>query len=205
VMRAPADRKSVKVALVEPFWFQPDFITDELTVAADGTVRPDIARGIIKVAVVDRYQGDGRISKMFWRNTGPKTPGSALASSQSHDLHNIWVVGNSDAAMALAVNTIADMEGGWVLVKGGKVAAKVRLEIAGLMTPRPVKAVAAEVEQLHKAADGMEWIGAPGLPDRLRFAFLTASPWKWQIVAPYEGNPDGFVNVTTGATHAVMW
>jgi adenine deaminase len=205
VMRAPAGRTTVNVALVEPFWFAPDFITDTLPVAADGTVHADAARSITKVAVVDRYQGKAAVSKMFWRNAGPKTPGSALASSQSHDLHNIWVVGNDDAAMALATNTIAEMEGGWVLISGGKVVAKVRLEIGGLMTPRPVKEVAAELEQLHTAADRMQWISGPGLPDRLRFAFLTASPWKWQIVAPYEGNPTGFVNVATGEVHAVMW
>ncbi len=205
VMRAPAGRKTVDVALMEPFYFEPNFIQDQMPVAADGTVKADSARGITKVAVVDRYQGDGRVAKMFWRNTGPKTPGSALGSSQSHDLHNVWVVGNDDAAMALVVNTLNEMQGGWVLVSGGKVVARVRLEVGGLMTPRPVKEVAAELEQLHDAADRMQWISGPGLPDRLRFAFLTASPWKWQIVAPYEGNATGFVNVTNGATHAVMW
>jgi adenine deaminase len=39
----------------------------------------------------------------------------------------------------------------------------------------------------------------------MSFAFLTASPWKWQLVAPYEGNPGGLVNVTTGETHAIAW
>ncbi|NKF22273.1 adenine deaminase [Solimonas sp. C16B3] len=208
-IRAPAGRQEVKVALMEPFWFAPDFITDTLPVQADGTVVADPQRGIIKVAVVDRYHGHGdstpSIAKMFWRNTGPKTPGSALASSQSHDLHNIWVIGNDDAAMALAVNTIADLHGGWVLVSGGKVVATVKLDIGGLMTQRPVDEVAGEMEALHNAADAMDWIGAPGLPDRMRFAFLTASPWKWQLVAPYDGNPIGFVNVTNGQTHAVVW
>jgi adenine deaminase len=205
VVRAPPGRRSVNVALMEPFWFAPDFITDTLPVNADGTVSADPARGIIKVAVVDRYSGKAQVSKMFWRNTGPKTPGTALASSQSHDLHNIWVVGNDDAAMALAVNTIHDMQGGWVLVGKGQVLAKVKLEVGGLMTPRPVSEVAAELETLHSAADGIDWIGVPGLPDRLRFAFLTASPWKWQLVAPYPGNLGGFVNVSTGETHPVIW
>lgn len=204
-IEAPAGRKDVKVALMEPFWFAPDFITDSLPVQADGSVAADPARGIIKVAMVDRYHGDAAVSKMFWRNVGPKTAGSALASSQSHDLHNIWVAGNDDAAMALAVNTIADMHGGWALVSEGKVVAQVRLDIAGLMTARPVSIVAAEMESLHQAADAMDWIGNPGLPDRMRFAFLTASPWKWQLVAPYGDNPGGFVNVVTGETHAVLW
>ncbi|MGH8446659.1 MAG: adenine deaminase [Solimonas sp.] len=206
---APAGRKDVQVALMEPFWFAPDFITDTLPVQADGSVAADPMRDIIKVAVVDRYHGKPggtpSVSKMFWRKVGPKTPGSALASSQSHDLHNIWVAGNDDAAMALAVNTIAELHGGWALVSGGKVVAKVKLDIAGLMTARPVAEVAAEMEALHEAADAMDWIANPGLPDRMRFAFLTASPWKWQLVAPYEGNPIGFVNVTNGETHAVVW
>ncbi|MDB5971710.1 MAG: Adenine deaminase [Hydrocarboniphaga sp.] len=202
---APAGRKDVNVALMEPFWFAPDFITDHLPVQPDGSVVADPARGIIKVAMVDRYHGTAAVSKMFWRGVGPKTPGSALASSQSHDLHNIWAAGNDDAAIALAVNTIAGMHGGWALVSGGKVVAKVRLDIGGLMTARPVQEVAAEMEQLHQAADAMDWIGNPGLPDRMRFAFLTASPWKWQLVAPYEGNAGGFVNVVTGQTHDVLW
>jgi adenine deaminase len=206
VIKAPAGATgTANVALVEPFWFQPDFITDTLPVQADGTLQPDTARGIVKVAVVDRYSGKGEIAKMFWRNTGPRTPGTALASSQSHDLHNLWVVGNDDAAMALAINTLSELQGGWVLVSGGKVQATVRLEVGGLMTPRPVKEVAAELEALHDAADKLDWVSGPGLPDRLRFAFLTASPWKWQLVAPYEGNPVGFVNVATGETHAVVW
>jgi len=152
------------VSVMEPFWFAPEFIKDTMPVEADGTVRADTARGITKVAVVDRYQGDARIAKMFWRNTGPKTPGSALASSQSHDLHNLWVVGNDDAAMALAVNTIVEMHGGWVLVSGGKVMAGVRLEIGGLMTPRPVKEVAAEIERLPLDPDRLDSLSRR-LPD----------------------------------------
>ena len=97
------------------------------------------------------------------------------------------------------------MGGGWALVDKGKVVAKVRLEIAGLVTQRPVKEVAAEVEALHAAADKMKWIGHPGIPELMKFAFLTASPWKWQLVAPNDENPHGFVNVTTGETHPVVW
>ncbi|WP_317930060.1 adenine deaminase C-terminal domain-containing protein [Halioxenophilus sp. WMMB6] len=204
-IKAPAGRTSVNVALMQPFYFEPDFITGELPVTARGTVeaRPDL--GINKVAVIDRYHGTAAVSKMFWQNVGPVTAGSALASSQMHDIHNIWVLGNDDQAMALAANTVAGMQGGWVLVKEGKVVAKVQLEIAGLVSQRPVAEVAAEVEALHDAADTLQWLTSPGLPDRMRFAFLTASPWKWQLVAPYEENPGGFVNVTTGETHPVVW
>ncbi len=204
VIKAPPGRSEVNVALMQPFYFEPDFIKAVMPVT-NGVVLPDSGRSISKVAVIDRYSGKGSVSKMFWQNVGPITPNSALACSQSHDLHNIWALGNDDAAMAMAVNAVADMEGGWALVNGGKVVARVKLNISGLMSQHPVNEVAAEVEALYKAADAMQWINAPGLPERMRFAFLTASPWKWQLVAPYEGNPVGFVNVTTGETHPVIW
>ncbi|MGA1676182.1 MAG: adenine deaminase [Pseudomonadales bacterium] len=201
---APPGRDTVKAAVMEPFNFVDRFATVEMPVT-DGLVLPDVSKGISKVAMVDRYHGKTSVSRMFWRKVGPLTPDSALASSQSHDLHNIWAVGNSDAAMAAAVNAIADMQGGWALVREGKVVARVRLEIGGLMSQRPDTEVAAELEALLNAADAMQWIESPGLPERMRFAFLTAVPWRWQLVAPYPGNPDGFVNVATGETHPVIW
>lgn len=202
---APKGKTSVTAAILQPFWFKPDFMTETLAVSKNGTVDANPEENLIKVAMVDRYHGTAAVSKMIWKNVGPKTADSALASSQSHDLHNIWSMGNSDAAMALAANTVAQMGGGWALVKQGKVVAKVKLDIAGLMTSRPVQEVADEMEHLLQQADTMEWIGMPGLPERMRFAFLTAAPWKWQLVAPYEGNTGGLVNVTTGETHPVIW
>ncbi|MEM1432903.1 MAG: adenine deaminase C-terminal domain-containing protein [Pseudomonadota bacterium] len=203
-VRADPTRQTVQAAIMKPFYFADRFMTETLPVT-DGLVAADPARGISKVAMVDRYHNRIAVSKMFWRGVGPLTPGSALASSQSHDLHNIWALGNDDAAMALAANEVARLQGGWALVAGGKVVASVSLEIAGLVSQRPVAAVAAEVAALEAAADDLAWIGNPGLPARMRFAFLTASPWQWQLVAPYEGNPGGFVNVTTGEIHPVIW
>ena len=203
-VKAPEFATTVNAALMEPFYFADTFPTGELPVV-DGFVNADPAGGISKVAVVDRYSGAGKVSKMFWKNVGPITPNSALASSQMHDIHNIWVLGNDDEAMAIAANAVAEMQGGWALVARGELVSTVSLDIAGLVTARPVLEVAAEVEDLNAAADSMDWIGGGGLPERMRFAFLTASPWKWQLVAPYEGNEGGFVNVTTGETHPVIW
>ncbi|MDP5071790.1 MAG: amidohydrolase family protein, partial [Congregibacter sp.] len=135
VMTAPRDRQSMDIAVLEPFYFKPELPKDTLAVI-DGELRADPSRGISKVAMIDRYHGDAALSTMFWRNVGPLSPGSALASSQSHDLHNIWALGNDDAAMALAANTVAEMQGGWALVHNGVVVAKVRLEVAGLVSQR---------------------------------------------------------------------
>ena len=204
VLRAPKGRSEVEAALMKPFFFSDTFLTVTLPVR-NGVVEAAPEQGISKVAMVDRYHNRIAVSKMFWRDVGPLTPGSALASSQSHDLHNIWVLGNDDAAMAAAANAVAQQQGGWALVNGGEVVASVRLEIAGLVSQRSVEVVAAELERLNQQADKMQWIGSPGLPERMRFAFLTASPWRWQLVAPSKDNPSGFVDIGTGKTHPVIW
>ncbi len=201
---APEGRKTVQAAVLKPFHFEENFLTETLPVE-NGLVLPEAEKEITKLALIDRYTGQGKIGKMFWRTVGPKTPRSALACSVSHDLHNLWVIGNDDDAMALAVNELAAMGGGWVLVREGVITARVRFEIGGLMSARPPHEVAAELNNLYAAADEMEWIGEPGLPRRMIFVFLTCTPWKWCLVAPFEGAPEGLINVVTGATHPVVW
>lgn len=204
VIAAPSDRETVSAAILRPFYFEEDFLVETLPVR-HGQVYPDTELGITKLALIDRYSGKAGISKMFWKSVGPKTPRSALACSVAHDLHNVWAIGNDDQAMAMAVNKLVEMGGGWVLVRDRRVVATVRFEIGGLMSARPPQVVAEELNNLFAVADTMEWIGQPGLPQRMIFAFLTCTPWKWVIVAPSAHAPQGLVKVTTGETHPVVW
>ena len=104
----------------------------------------------------------------------------------------------------MAVNELAKLGGGWVLVKEGKVIARVSYEVGGLMSARPPAVVAAETEELYKQGDTVKWIGDPGIPKRMIFALITCAPFTWVLVAPYEGNPGGIVNVQTGQTFPVV-
>ncbi|ODT81861.1 MAG: adenosine deaminase [Pelagibacterium sp. SCN 64-44] len=204
--------ETTHAALLRPFHWHDDFITAQLPVA-DGQVQRDSARNITKFAIVDRFSGEGKAAKMFWLGTGPKTPDTALACSMGHDKHNIWVVGSSDDAMALAVTTLNAMQGGWALVSGGKVLARVRYEVGGLMTCRPAAELDAEMAELYRQGETIDWMYEPtfsprwwpGFPERLAFATLTCAPWRWVLVAPSPLAPDGFVNVQTGQTHPVVW
>ncbi|MBT9384999.1 amidohydrolase family protein [Pseudooceanicola sp. CBS1P-1] len=210
----PAPRKSAtaQAAVLRPFHWTDDFLTFDLPVA-EGLVQRDESRNITKFAIVDRYSGTASVSKMFWLGCGPKDPGTALCCSMAHDKHNVWAVGSCDAAMALAVNTCAQMQGGWVLVHRGEVVARVPYEIAGLMTARPAEALAADMAALYAAGEQVEWMfepsfhprWAPGFPERLAFATLTCSPWRWNLVAPSDHAPEGLVQVQTGETHPVVW
>ncbi|MGA2811053.1 MAG: adenine deaminase C-terminal domain-containing protein [Candidatus Acidiferrum sp.] len=212
---APPGRSSVQAAVVPPFHFEKDFFTVELRVE-DGLVQRDEARAITKVALLDRYSGRTRISRMFWKDVGMKTPDSAMSCSIVHDNHNAWVIGSSDAAMALAVNTMAEMDGGFVLVIAGQVAAKVRLEIGGLMTARPAEELAKDLLAMRAEMEKLEWmekpvpriqefLGVEHVTEALCYAFLTCPPWNWTFMPPSDALPEGFVNVRTGETHPVIW
>jgi adenine deaminase len=201
---APVGRTTVTAAIQAPFYTLPDQKTATLAVV-NGVVQRDPAHDIIKVAIVDRYTGGGNLGKMFWTGLGPKTPDSAIATSVSHDLHNITVVGSSDEAMATAVNRIVEIKGGIVLVDQGKVVAEMRLEIGGLMTCRPIAEAAASMDDLYAKSDAMEWIGSPGYPKGVIFAMITCSPFTWRLVVPYPGNPSGLVLLQTGKTMPTIW
>ena len=210
---APPGRSTVKAAILKPRHFEDNFITVELPVV-DGVVQRDSTRKITKMAMVDRYTGEAKVARMFWQEVGPRTPDTALACSVAHDKHNVWTMGSSDAAMALAVNTLAAMDGGWVLVKHGKVAATVRLEIGGLMASRPPRVLAEEFATLFAAGADIDWNFElnkndprikPGFPYRTIFYFLTCTPWKWVLVAPAPNAQTGLVNVETGQVHPVVW
>lgn len=209
---APRPGPTARAALLRPFHWADDFIETDLPV--DGAeVQRDTARNITKFAVVDRHSGSGAVGRMFWLGTGPATPDTGLACSVAHDSHNIWAVGSSDAAMALAVNALRESQGGWALASGERILAQVRHEVAGLMTARPAETYDAEWQAFLAQAQTIDWMyeptfsprWSPGFPERLQFATLTCAPWRWVLVAPNPMAPTGLVNVATGQSHPVVW
>ena len=65
----------------------------------------------------------------------------AIASSVGHDSHNITVVGADEADMAAAVNRLGAIEGGFVVVEGGRILAEIALPLAGLMSLMPFETI----------------------------------------------------------------
>jgi adenine deaminase len=211
-IRAEPGRDTMTAAVLRPFHWNEDFLTEELPVVG-GLVQRDPARLITKWSLVDRYRGDGAVSAMFWTGCGPEDPDTALACSVAHDSHNVWCIGSSDEAMAMAVNRLQDIGGGWVLVHRGEIVAEIHLEVAGLMTARTAEEFDRENQAFLRRASEVTWMyqpaamnrWKPGFPEFLIFATLTCSPWRWVLVAPSELAPNGFVNVQTGQTHPVVW
>jgi adenine deaminase len=95
----------------------------------------DLAQDVIKVAVIERHGKNGNIGRGFVTGFGMKR--GAIASSVGHDAHNICVVGVNDADLAVAVNRLSEIGGGYVIADGGKVIAELALPVAGLMSLKP--------------------------------------------------------------------
>jgi len=110
----------------------------------------DISRDILKMAVVERHKDTGHMGLGYLNGYGLKA--GAVATSVSHDSHNIICVGANDYDMALAVNQIHKNHGGIVVVKDGEILAELPLEIGGIMTDRPLPQVNEALEKAKEAA-----------------------------------------------------
>ena len=128
-------------------------ITPHLTFdipTVDGDKRPDPARDLMKIAVIERHGVNGNKATGFVQGFGIKR--GAIASTVCHDHHNIAVVGADYADMALAANRLGQIEGGFVVTEGGKVLAELALPVAGLMSLLRFEEVQAKLVALRAAA-----------------------------------------------------
>ena len=149
----------------------------------NGQVVPDIERDLLKMVLCDRY-GGGKPAVAFVKNFGLKE--GAIASSVSHDSHNIIAVGTSDAVLAAAVNAVIDARGG-ISVASGRKADVLPLPIAGLMSPDDGHQVAANYSRLDRLAkDHGSTLSAP---------FMTLSFMALTVIPELKLGPEGLFDV----------
>jgi adenine deaminase len=135
-------------------------ITDHLMLALptqDGLRQPDLSQDVIRVSVIERHGHGGAgaqsMAHGFVKGFGLKQ--GAIASSVGHDSHNICVVGVDTADMALAVNRLLELQGGFVVVNGGAVTGEVALPVAGLMSQLPADELRPHLHHLREAAKAL--------------------------------------------------
>jgi adenine deaminase len=117
----------------------------------DGIVQPDIFQDVLKISVVERY-GLNNVANAFIKGFGLKK--GAMASSISHDSHNIVVVGYSSEMMAEAVNKVIDNKGG-IAVVSEDFEDSLSLPIAGLMSNEDGHDIAKKLTILQKMASAL--------------------------------------------------
>ena len=112
--------------------------------------RVDLEKDILKIAVIERHKNTHHIGLGYIQGYGLKA--GAVATSISHDSHNIIVVGTNEDDMAFAANQIVQQHGGIVVVENGEIRGNVVLEIAGIMSDCPLTEMNEKLEGAKKAA-----------------------------------------------------
>jgi adenine deaminase len=139
----------------------------------DGHVVADPERDLSKIAVIERHHATGRVGLGLVRGFGLRE--GAFCSTVAHDAHNLVVVGVSDADMEVCAARAQELGGGIVVARDGEVRGELALPIAGLLSDRPLEAVAEGLEALQDllAEQGVA-IGAPFMT--LSFLALSVIP-----------------------------
>ena len=110
----------------------------------------DLENDILKIAVVERHKNTHHIGIGYLRGYGLRS--GAVATSISHDSHNIIVVGTNEADMAAAANRVVELNGGIVVWDSGRPQSEVPLAIAGIMSDEPLVDVNNQLETAKEAA-----------------------------------------------------
>ncbi|MEG1593194.1 MAG: adenine deaminase [Oscillibacter sp.] len=120
------------------------------TVDAGYSDHIDSAGDVLKIAVVERHKNTHHIGIGYLRGYGLQA--GAVATSISHDSHNIIVVGANEADMAAAVNRVVALGGGIVVLKDGNPLTELPLGIAGIMSDDSLVAVNSALEAAKQQA-----------------------------------------------------
>ena len=148
----PAGGPTVPVIGVNPGKIVTERLSADLPYRG-GQRHPDPGNDILKICVVARHGINRNIGRGFVKGFGFRD--GALASSVGHDSHNVCVVGSDDADMAVAVNRLIALDGGFVAVRGGTVLAELALPLAGLMSLDDFETVESRLIDLRAAVRGM--------------------------------------------------
>jgi adenine deaminase len=100
-----------------------------------------------KLAVIDRHWRSGKIGLGFMK--GFRTDVDAFAGTINVDENELVVIGIDEEQMAIAANTIIDMDGGIVVVKDGVAIAKYQMDVAGLMSSKSFEDAEKEYEAMN--------------------------------------------------------
>lgn len=126
-------------------------LTDEYVAKIDWDNNNGISikNDILKLAVIERHGNTGHIGLGFINGIGLKK--GAIASSVSHDSHNLIVIGTNQKDMACVANCVRNMGGGNAVCVDRNIISQMALPIAGLMTEVDAQTAAMENEQVRKA------------------------------------------------------
>lgn len=178
-----------KTGRVRVIGSRPDqLVTEHLVMDAKvegGLARADVSRDILKMAVIERHGGSGKVGLGFIRGFG-LTRG-AIAGTIAHDHHNLVIIGADDASMRLAGEAVTEMGGGLAVAAFDEVFASLALPVGGLMSDAPFEEVGAGYDQLL--------MRMKGLGSTLADPFMAMSFMALEVIPSLKLTEQGLVDV----------
>uniref|UniRef100_I5ATB7 Adenine deaminase n=1 Tax=Eubacterium cellulosolvens (strain ATCC 43171 / JCM 9499 / 6) TaxID=633697 RepID=I5ATB7_EUBC6 len=140
-----------------------------------------------KIAVFERHKATGKTGVGAVLNFGLR--GGAIASSVSHDSHNIIVIGDNDRDILLAVRELERARGGYTIIENGEVYDTLELPIMGLISDKSYSYVNRKLKKMIRHAHKM------GVPDGFD-PFITLSFMALPVIPEIRCTPRGMYSVT---------
>jgi adenine deaminase len=100
------------------------------------------------LAMAECHGGSGSVGLAFVG--GLHLARGAIASTVSHDAHNMIIIGQNRSDMALAANRLAEIGGGFIAALDGEVLCELALPVAGLMSTDDIERVAEKLRRFEE-------------------------------------------------------
>lgn len=114
----------------------------------DGYIDISGNKDLATLTVFERHGKNGNIKTGIVKNLGLAK--GAIASTVSHDCHNLIVLGKNENDMLIAAEALQKSGGGIVCVLEGKIEAMIELPIAGLLSDKPISELAPKTALLKQ-------------------------------------------------------
>ena len=150
-----------------------------------GRVVADPGRDLLKIVVLERHTGSGRVGLGLVAGVGLKA--GAMAGTVAHDHHNLVAIGADDHSILTAARAVAEMRGGLAVARDGQVLATLPLPIGGLMSGEPIETVRKGLEEVVAAARAL---GSP-----LHDPFMAMSFLALEVIPSLKITDQGLVDV----------
>jgi adenine deaminase len=183
-LRIPARQGKVRVIRAVPDQIVTGMEILEPTLSWNGVVA-DPSRDLLKIAVVERHRGSGRVGLGLVTGVGLRE--GAIAGTVAHDHHNIVAIGADDDSIRAAVSVVVEMGGGLVAIRGSEPLASLPLPVGGLMSLEPIEVVREDLEAVVSAARTM---GSP-----LHDPFMAMSFLALEVIPSLKITDQGLVDV----------
>ena len=151
-------------------------IMKNTTFTEEGEVSLDVENNLLKwensncalIAVFERYGKNNNVA--FGLVQGEIIKEGAVATTWAHDNHNVMVMGRNVEDMVLAVNSLIDFNGGYIVVKDNNILAKLELPIGGIVSDEPIEVIG---EKLGKVRSAMKELGYNHMNEIMSFSTLS--------------------------------